>query len=44
MFLTQTYHLSTVGRVKLELGNNKGPNVHTVGTSEYGNLEISVGR
>ena len=27
MFLTQTYHLSTAGRVKLELENNKRPNI-----------------
>ena len=25
MFLTQTYHLNTAGRVKLELGNNERP-------------------
>ena len=28
IFLTQTYYLSTAGRVKLELGNNERPIVH----------------
>ena len=28
MFLTQTYHLSTAGRVELELGINERPNAH----------------
>ena len=28
MFLTQTYHLSTAGRLKLELGNNDRANDH----------------
>ena len=27
MFLTQTYHLSTAGRVQLKFGNNKRPSV-----------------
>ena len=29
IFLTQIYHLSTTGRVKLELGNSERPNIHS---------------